>query len=287
VVSLQPYGVFVDIGGGIQGMVHISEISHSRVEHPSEVLQEKQTVRVKVLRVEPDPKHADRLRIGLSIRALLGDPWDETLARLQEGSTVEGQVVRLQNFGAFVEIAPGVDGLIHISELSDQRIRHPEDVVSVGQKVQVSVLKVDHAAKRISLSLRGGAAHSREELVVGSVVDVVVNGVKPFGLFVNIKGYGRDARGLVPAEDTGSGRNANLRRAFPEGSEHRAMITSVEPDTGKLRLSFTAVSEHEERLDFDRFAGGGKDPRGSSAPQGLGTLADMLQQALDKTDKDK
>jgi small subunit ribosomal protein S1 len=288
VVSLQPYGAFVDIGGGIQGMVHISEISHARVEHPSEVLQEKQTVRVKVLRIEPDPKHPDRQRIGLSIRALQGDPWDESTARLEEGGTVEGQVVRLQNFGAFVQIAPGVDGLIHVSELSDRRIRHPEDVVSVGQKVQATVLKLDHAAKRISLSLRAGGGQAREELVVGAVVEVVVSGIKPFGLFVNIKGYGRDARGLVPAEDTGAGRNANLRRAFPEGSEHRAMITAVEPDTGKLRLSFTAVSEQEERKDFDRFKGGGAgESSGASAPQGLGTLGDMLQQALNKDDKGK
>ncbi len=117
VITIQPYGVFVDIGG-VQGMVHISEIGQSHIDHPSEALSVGQKVRVKVTRLERDPKHEDRLRIGLSIRALLPDPWAGAMISLSEGSQVQGKVVRIQPFGAFVEIAPGVDGLIHVSEMA-------------------------------------------------------------------------------------------------------------------------------------------------------------------------
>ena len=287
VVRLQPFGAFVDIGG-LQGMVHISQISHSRIEHPEEVLTEGQTVRVQVIRVEPDPKHEGRLRIGLSMRALMGDPWDEFTRTLSEGSSMEGKVVRLQPFGAFVELVPGVDGLVHISEMSDQRINQPSDVVAVGDKVQVTVLKVDQSAHRISLSLRdvqddGG---SGVDLMVGSSVDAVVDRIKPFGLFVRIKGAGRNVRALIPAEETGAGRNANLRRMFPEGSEVKAAITQIEPDTGRIRLSISAYANMKDQEEYGKYQNGGSSKPGKSGGgdggQSLGTLGDALAAAMKK-----
>ncbi len=286
VVTLQPYGAFVDIGG-MQGLVHISEVCHGHIEHPNEVLKEGESVRVKVLRVEADPKKPDRLRVGLSIKALLGDPWQEAAGKLSEGTEVEGTVVRLQPFGAFVQVAPGVDGLVHISELADRRIEHPSEVVEAGQKVTVTVLKLDLGAKRISLSLRaqgGGGGGGGGEITVGSVVDVTVGMVKPFGLLVNIKGGGRQDRGLIPAEETGAGRQANLRKAFPEGKEFKAMITTIEPDTGKMRLSIVAYKEQEEQGDFSDI-GGGKQGQSGGASSGtasasFGTLGDLLKGVL-------
>ena len=287
VVTLQPYGAFVDIGG-MQGLVHISEICHGHIEHPNEVLTEGQTVKVRVLKVEADPKKPERLRVGLSIKVLQGDPWQEIASKLKEGEEVEGKVVRLQPFGAFITIAPGVDGLAHISELADQRINHPSEVVEAGQSVTARVLKVDLGAKRISLSLKassggsgGGAAGDN---YVGAVVDVTVSVVKPFGLLVNINGGGRSSRGLIPAEETGAGRQANLRKAFPEGTEVKAMITSKEPDTGKMRLSIVAAKEQEEQGEYTDFVGGGKGKGGAAssvkAPASLGTFADLLKGAL-------
>jgi small subunit ribosomal protein S1 len=288
VVSLQPYGAFVDIGG-MQGMVHISEIAHGHIAHPEEVLKVGQKVRVKVLRVERDPKHPDRMRVGLSIRALLGDPWDDALGKLSEGMVVEGKIVRLQPFGAFVEIAPGIDGLVHISELSDRRIQHPSDVVAVGQAVKATVLKVDAAAKRISLTLRGQDVITDGAITAGAVVDVLIDKIKPFGLLVKIKGGGRNARGLIPIEETGAGgkggQQANLRRSFTEGAELKAMITAVEPDTGKIRLSLRAVAEHEEQGDYAKFLGpeeGVKASGGEAKPAGMGKLGDLLMKSLKK-----
>ena len=287
VASLQPYGAFVELGGGIQGLVHISEISHSRIEHPDELLRVGQQVRVKVLRVEPDPKNPTREKISLSIRALLGDPWLAASVNLTEGATVQGTVVRLQPYGAFVQIAPGVDGLVHVSELSERHVRHPSEVVSQGQQVTVRVLKVDPKSKRVSLSMLDQDATGQGELSVGSVVDAVVNRIKPFGLLVQIKGAGRSARGLIPAEETGTGKGANLRKAFPEGTELKAMIISVEPDTGRMRLSISAVADQQERADYSEYVDdGGRSKPAAEKPQpaqGFGTLGDLLKRSLDKT----
>ncbi len=295
VTTLQPYGAFVDIGG-IQGMVHVSQISHQRIEHPSDVLAEGQTVRVQVMKVEQDPKRADRQRIGLSIKALLGDPWDTLVSQLQEGDSVEGKVVRIQPFGAFVELGAGVDGLVHISELADRRINHPSDVVTVGETVRTTILRIDRQAKRIGLSLKGGGEGGARgeggvrggetEVMVGALVDVVVDQIKPFGLFVNIKNAGRKSRGLIPTEETGAGRNANLRRAFPEGSELKAMITEISPE-GRIRLSLKASEEAAESAsyaDYQQEQGGrgGRDSRGDQGGGSMGTLGDLLKKALKK-----
>lgn len=285
VVSLQPYGAFVDIGG-IQGMVHVSEITHSHIEHAQEALQVGQKVRVRVMRVERDAKkQKDRLRVALSIRALLGDPWEQTVAKLSEGTTVEGKVVRLQPFGAFVEIAPGVDGLIHISEISDQRIKSPGDLLAIGQIVKASVLKIDTAARRISLSLRGQDSPGIEMMSVGDVVDVVVDKLKPFGLLVRVKGGARNVRGLIPAEETGTGQGANLRRTFPEGTELKAMVTAIEPDTGKIRFSLKAVTEQIEQEDYSKFLGNGSEKAQTPTKKeerNMGSFGELLMKSLNK-----
>lgn len=287
VVTLQPYGAFVDIGG-IQGLVHISEITHGHLSHPQEALAVGQRVRVKVLKIQADPKNPDRQRVGLSIRALMQNPWDQVTSELTEGGTTSGKVVRLQPFGAFVELAPGVDGLIHISEMADRRIQHPSDVVSVGESVEVTVLKVDHGSRRISLSLRGGQSSGGGggDLSVGSVVDVVVDRIKPFGLLVSLKGFSRNTRGLVPVEETGAGRNANLRRSYPEGTELRAMVIQHDPGSGKIKLSLKAVGKADEQREYQKFMGdrprGGGANRGGDGERSLGTLGDLFQNALKK-----
>src|SRR6185312_983868 len=141
VVGFKPFGAFVDLGG-IEGMLHVSELGFQRVEKPEDVLALGQELDVAILKVEPGEKGE---RISLSLKALANDPWRDTTATLGEGSRVKGTVTRLQPFGAFVEIAPGVEGLVHISELgAGRRINHPKEVVSVGQEVEANVLAIDH-----------------------------------------------------------------------------------------------------------------------------------------------
>ncbi len=153
VTSLQDYGAFVDLGG-LEGMIHISELAFHRVKHPSEILSVGQPLEVSVLRIDQtdNPKRPEK--IALSIRALARDPWAEAAQKFPVGSRVQGQVTRLQPFGAFVELAPGIEGLIHVSELgAGKRITHPQEVLSQGQAVEASVLAVDLEKRRISLTL--------------------------------------------------------------------------------------------------------------------------------------
>ena len=161
VVGFKPFGAFIDLGG-IEGMLHISELGYARVDKPEDMLSLGQEVDVAVLKIEPAAKGDKSERISLSLKALATDPWRDAAATLVEGARVRGKITRLSQFGAFVELAPGVEGLVHISELgAGRRINHPKEVVSVGQDVEATVLAVDTERRRIGLSLAasdGGTA---------------------------------------------------------------------------------------------------------------------------------
>ncbi|MEN6570781.1 MAG: S1 RNA-binding domain-containing protein [Anaerolineaceae bacterium] len=148
VTSLADFGVFVNINGA-DGLVHLSEISWDRITHPSEVLKVGQEVQVKVISIDREKK-----RIGLSIRQLQADPWDQKAAKFQVGQLVEGTITRLTKFGAFARLTDDVEGLIHISEISEKRIEHPKEVLKEGDTVTLRIIKIDPANHRIGLSVR-------------------------------------------------------------------------------------------------------------------------------------
>jgi small subunit ribosomal protein S1 len=153
VTRLQPFGAFVALGGGVEGLIHVSEMSFQRVKHPSEVLQEGQQVKVAIIDLK-NLGSKKKERISLSLKALEQDPWDEVAKKFKEGTVAEGKVDALEEFGIFVELAPNVRGMAHISELSDKRVNHPKDVVSVGDSVRVAVIEVDNRRRRLRLSLK-------------------------------------------------------------------------------------------------------------------------------------
>ena len=148
VARLTNFGAFVDFGG-IDGLVHVSEISYERVEKPADVLKVGQEVTVKILSVD-----ADRERVSLSIKATLPEPWDGIEEKAPQGAVLDGKVKRLTSFGAFVEVFPGVEGLVHISQISHQHIATPNDVLKVGQEIKVKVLDVRPDEKRLALSIK-------------------------------------------------------------------------------------------------------------------------------------
>lgn len=155
VVGFKPFGAFVDLGG-IEGMLHVSELGFSRVERPEDVLTLGQEVDVAVLKIEPGEKGQ---RIALSLKALATDPWQDASRTLTDGARVKGKITRMQPFGVFVEVAPGIEGLVHISELgAGRRINHPREVVSEGQEVEVAVMGIDPERRRVSLSMAAAAA---------------------------------------------------------------------------------------------------------------------------------
>ena len=160
VTRLVPFGAFVDLGG-IEGLVHISQISHQRVGDPSDVLREGQEVKVKVLELQNLGLGRSE-RISLSMKALASDPWPETASNLSPGSDLTGRVTRLVDFGVFVQLQPGVEGLIHISELANRRIIHPREVLNENEEITVRVLDIDLDRRRISLSRRQASDYDGE-----------------------------------------------------------------------------------------------------------------------------
>ena len=143
------FGAFVDIGSGVEGLLHVSEMAWSRVNHPSDIVSENDEIRVMVLNVDRENE-----RISLGLKQTLPDPWDDIEERYRVGEVVEGQVTRVVDFGAFVKLEDGVEGLVHISQMADHHVNDPREVVQEGEQVQVKILSVDGAAHRIGLSIR-------------------------------------------------------------------------------------------------------------------------------------
>lgn len=160
VQSIQKYGAFVDIGG-IQGLLHVSEISHVRVGDPHDVLAQGQQVKVCVLKVDQENR-----KISLSLKSLEADPWVEAMDRYRTGQVVRGKVTRLMQFGAFVELGPGVEGLLHVSRMAaGRRVNNPREIVNTGQEISVEILEIEHERRRISLSLHDDALDAEKAAV--------------------------------------------------------------------------------------------------------------------------
>ncbi|HEU4832444.1 MAG TPA: S1 RNA-binding domain-containing protein, partial [Actinomycetota bacterium] len=172
VSSIVNFGAFVDLGG-VDGLVHVSELSWKHVDHPSEVVQVGQEVEVEVLDVD-----LERERVSLSLKATQEDPWKEFERKYSAGEIIDGQVTKLVPFGAFVRVAAGIEGLVHISEISEQHIETPESVLSVGDEVRVKVIEVDVPRRRISLSMRqvGGAMPRPATEIEEEAADAVAAG---------------------------------------------------------------------------------------------------------------
>lgn len=158
VTKILNFGAFVDLGSGIEGLIHISELSWNRVKNAAEVLNEGDEVEVLVTKVDPEKK-----RLSLSLKQIEEHPWDRAIKDFTEGAVYQGTVVRLEPFGAFIRLAPGVEGLAHISQLAEKRVNNPEEVLSVGQEVQVKIIKIDPSKRKVSLSLKQVASDREKE----------------------------------------------------------------------------------------------------------------------------
>ena len=160
VTSLQKYGAFVDIGG-IEGLLHVSEISHTRVGDPRDVLANGQKLKVCVIKVDNENR-----KISLSLKSLEADPWVEAMDRYRTGMVVRGKVTRLMQFGAFVELGPGVEGLLHVSRMAEgRRVNNPREIVTAGQEISVELVEIDHDRRRISLALHNDALDEEKAAV--------------------------------------------------------------------------------------------------------------------------
>jgi small subunit ribosomal protein S1 len=244
--KVMPFGVFVDLGG-VDGLVHVSELSWSHVEDPKTLVSEGQPLKVKVLRID-----ADKDRIALSARQAEGDPWDTVRDRFEQGRSYAGKVTRLAEFGAFVELAPGVEGLVHVTEIDwKKRINHPRDALSVGQDVTVAALEIDPGKRRLALSIKQAGedpwAGMGEGVVPGAGIEVTVEKVAEFGVFCTIA---EGVNGLIPNSQMNTPRGSNHRREFPPGTKLQVQVMEVDRRARKITLSRKALEEGGAASDF-------------------------------------
>ena len=236
--SLTDFGAFCDLGG-VDGLLHISDMAWHRVAKPDEVVKSGQTLEVKVLKVQPEKK-----KISLGLKQLTKDPWTVAAETIKEGARVQGKVVRLADFGAFVELLPGVDGLIHVTALSwDKRVRKPADVLKVGDYVEAVVLGVNLADKKISLSLKQAIGDPWEEVVkkypVGSIVEKPVTSLANFGAFVEVE---NGIEGMIHIGDiTREKRLQHPKEMLTVGQTVKAQVTEIDNERRRLRLSMKAL----------------------------------------------
>ena len=231
VKTLMDFGAFVDIGG-VDGLLHVTDMSWTRVNKPADLLKVGDQIEVKVLKVNPENK-----KISLGIKQLQPDPWTAAAQNFKVGDRVRGTVARLTDFGAFVNLAPGVDGLVHISEMSwSKKIRKPSDLVSVGDGVEVVVLGVNPAEKRISLGLKQALGDPWEEAEqkypIGSTAEGAITNMTNFGAFVDL---GNGVEGMIHVGDiTRERRLEHPREVLQTGHTVKAQV--LEFDRGKRRI---------------------------------------------------
>ena len=257
VVEITDFGVFVNLGG-IDGLVHRSEISHGRFNHPKEVLELGQKVKVEVLDMD-----LERERINLSMKSLISDPWENVLSNYVIGEKVSGVVTNLTPFGAFVEIEPGLEGLIHVSEMSwTKRIRHPKEIVTESDEVEAMILKIDVSQKRISLGLRQTQPDPWSSLPdrfpPGTEVSGPITGITDFGVFMEIE---EGIEGLIHISELAHEHIDNISEHFKRGDEVEAVILNIDPVEQRASLSRKRLLPYTAEMDMAAdapAAGGGR-----------------------------
>jgi predicted RNA-binding protein with RPS1 domain len=256
VTSVALYGIFVDVGVGRDGLVHISEMSDTRIDSPSDLVQIGDTVKVRIKSIDPDAR-----RISLTMRTQKErgesrnsarsraprrpDVNRDALTGLKAGDTIEGTITGIAPFGAFVDIGVGKDGLVHVSELAEGRVERPEDAVQVGDRYIFKLLEVDPEGTRISLSLRKAMRTQKlQSLEPGTIIEGSVSGLAPFGAFVDI-GVGRD--GLVHISELSEARVARVEDAVKPGDKVTVRVLEVDPQSKRISLTMRLEDKPRER----------------------------------------
>ena len=261
VKNITDYGAFVDLGG-IDGLLHVTDLSYKRVGHPSEVLNIGDTVKVQIIRINKDTQ-----RISLGMKQLESDPWDGAMVKYPVGAKLSGRVTNITEYGAFVELEAGIEGLVHVSEMSwTKKNVHPGKIVSTSQEVDVIVLEVDSEKRRISLGLKQAQANPWEAFLeahpVGSTVEGEVKNATEFGLFI---GLDNDVDGMVHMSDIAwgvSGEDAlNLHR---KGETVQAIVLDIDAEKERISLGM-------KQLERGAPAVGGTAPSAGSADAGGGS----------------
>ncbi len=250
VKNITDYGAFIDLGG-IDGLLHITDMSWGRVKHPSNLLTLGDEIEVKILKFD-----SDKERVSLGLKQVQANPWEEAKEKYQPGSKVSGEIVSVKDYGVFIELADGIEGLIHVSEMSwTGKIKNPAKHFTVGETVEAQVIEVDVENKRISLGVKQLMANPWDELEnnypVGKKVSGKVKSIVDFGIFVDL---GEEIDALIHVSDISwTKKNVNLSEEYKEGQEIEAQVLSVDKENQKFCLGVKQLEEDpwkkiEERL---------------------------------------
>ena len=277
VTSVRDFGAFVDLGGGIQGLLHVSEMGWSRVSDTSQVVTPGQEISVKVLRVDDNTQ-----RIALGLKQLTADPWSRVQAVYEVGQLRAGRITRLAEFGAFVELEPGIEALAHASTFAPTGHSNGwSRSVAVGMAAAFEILVIDLEKKRIGVALvmegmaeDGGTPPPQRGIVAGGRVTGKVERHERFGVFVFLA-PGRT--GLIPMSETGLEKEADVVKAFPVGAEVDLVVLEVDAGGRRIRLSRKAVLDGQGRDELRDYAARTE----AASAEGFGSLADKLRGALD------
>ncbi len=267
------WGVFVSLpeAGGVEGLVHMTEASHDRGARLEQLFKPGQEIEVKILRVD------EKGKLWLSRKAVVADPWDAVREKFSVGSKHKGKVARLQPFGAFIELEPGIDGLIHTADLSLKQIEHPSDVVKVGDEIDIVVVSTDPGARKIGLHPalpESEADLPRQKIAPHKAVKVAVVQTIEQGLVVRVLGVtGRLARGFIPAGHTGTARGTDLRKTFPIGTQLEAKVIEIDPRRGEAKLSIRALKDDAEKQAYQQYRAG------VARESKFGTFADLMKKS--------
>ena len=281
VASVRDFGAFIDLGGGVQGLLHVSEMGWSRVADASQVVKPGQEITVKILRVDDDKQ-----KISLGLKQLTADPWSRVRETYEVGQVRTGRVTRVAEFGAFVELEPGVEALAHASTFPPTgRSAGWTTAVPPGTTAAFEILSIDAEKKRIGVAVvpEGSAratamASSQPEIAPGARLAGKVERHEKFGVFVFLA-PGRT--GLIPMSETGVARDGDIARAFPIGARVEVVVLEVDDSGRRIRLSAKAVQEALEAEELRQYSA-----RADAAPaEGFGSLADKLRGALKPRDK--
>jgi len=253
VKNITDYGAFIDLGG-IDGLLHITDVSWKRINHPSEILKVGKEVEVKVLKFDEE-----KGRVSLGMKQISTDPWAEADMKYPKNARVKGKVVSLTEYGAFVEVEEGVEGLIHVSEMSwTKRVKHPSAIINVADEVEAVVLDIDIENRRMSLGLKQTQPNPWDELVKkyppGTRVKGVIRNITDFGLFVEVE-EGID--GLVHVSDLAwSSKMKNPHDMYKKGEEIEAVVLNVDPSAERFSLGVKQLSDNPWRLAVDKYPSG-------------------------------
>jgi small subunit ribosomal protein S1 len=271
VIRIKEFGAFVELVPGVEGMVHISELSWSRVQRPEDVVALDESVKVRLLGI--DQLDNGQLKLSLSMKQAMGDPWDEVAEKFKVGDKVIGKIMRCAPFGAFVELVPGVEGLVHISEMSyTKRVLKPEDEVSPGEIVTVIIKGIEPEKRRISLSIRETHgdpwADVAEKYAKGQAVQGTLEKKENFGYFIELE---PGVTGLLPLSLLRKSENASELEKKKVGETIAVRVDSVNSADRKISL---APGDARETGDWKSFTK-------PEAPTSMGNLGDLLKQAID------